>query len=42
LIEALGLDADDEAVVAAVETCQPLLESAFQGGPGGADSSGEE
>jgi hypothetical protein len=37
MIEALGLDPDDEAVVTAVETCQPLLESAFQGGPGGTD-----
>ena len=37
MIEALGLDPDDEAVVTAVETCQPLLESASQGGPGGTD-----
>jgi hypothetical protein len=30
LVEVLGLDADDPAVVAALEVCQPLLEDAFQ------------
>jgi hypothetical protein len=41
LVEQLGLDADDPAVSAALEVCQPILEAAFQPADGTTDTTGD-
>jgi hypothetical protein len=42
IADALGVDADDPAFIAANEVCQPILAEAFQGGPGGGAGAGEQ